>query len=190
MSPQPMLLGPVVHEQPRDPLERHYTPIGLAAACLARLPDLRMPRVLEPSVGGGAFVRAARQRWAGCAVVAVDLDPGAEGFALADVALHQDFVSGLDVGPCDIAVGNPPFADGVAHVRRALEAAPLVAFILPIAKIEGGHAWGAWLDVHAPEVVYPIAGRWNAVARGLGLWVWTRCSGAYRIGPRIEGWRQ
>ena len=42
----------------RDKLDRYYTPDNVARACTARLTIPDGATVLEPSVGGGAFVRA------------------------------------------------------------------------------------------------------------------------------------
>lgn len=52
---------------PRDKLDRYYTPDALAMACVAALTEEGGDRILsalEPSCGGGAFVRAPQS--AGC----------------------------------------------------------------------------------------------------------------------------
>lgn len=193
-----MLLGQP-KPKPRDELERFYTPDRLAALCLERVQasrrwptdQRRVARVVEPSCGGGAFVRAARERWPFATVNGFDVDPEAVGLELADDGQAVDFLE-VEPGECDVVVGNPPFGPALEHVRRALAWQPYaVAFILPLARLEGTKGWGAFLDEHPPEAVHPIAGRpWPDVVRGCGLWVWHTTPGAFRIMPRITGWKR
>jgi 16S rRNA C1402 N4-methylase RsmH len=64
-----------------DVLDRCYTPDVLAADVVDTLDLHGDPTVVEPSAGGGAFVRALRARLAGRgSVIAVDVDPGATRF--------------------------------------------------------------------------------------------------------------
>lgn len=187
------LVGPPVVGETGDPLERFYTPDTLAAACLDRLPDLPdLPvgaTVLEPSCGGGAFVRAARKRWPGVRVLGFDLDPEAPGLRMVDEHVVGDFLERTPAG-VDLVFGNPPFGPALRHVEHALQVAERVAFLLPLGRIEGGGDWGPWLDRHPPEAVHPIAGRpWPRSVRGCGFWIWGPEPGAYTIHPRITDWR-
>lgn len=124
----PFALG-VAFEQAQDPDDRTrrgawFTPAPVARLLVDRAlvawPGSRPPRVvLDPSVGGGAFLLAAHERLPDARLVGVDIDAGAvavtrEALARAgatDVALvHGD---GLDPSSCpeavDLVVGNPPF---------------------------------------------------------------------------------
>lgn len=189
-----MLLGGAAHGEARDDLDRFYTTDRLARMCLERMLVDVPPggMVLEPSCGGGAFVRAASWRWPGVDVVALDVDPDADGFRFAEHGRVADFLTERPRELVSVVVGNPPFAGesrGLEHVRRALMWGDVVGFILPIARAEGTGGWGEFLDEHPPVAVHPIAGRpWNVV-RGCAFWVWHRQPGAYRWHQRITGWR-
>ena len=120
----------------RDPLDRYYTNDALALKIgqLARemAPDART--FLEPSSGGGSFLRAMREAWnlqdglrielpagacmpqsGGWAIHAVDLDPGAREAACAQGAqFWQGGFLGFHSAPADgydCILSNPPFAE-------------------------------------------------------------------------------
>jgi len=192
----------------RDPLERHYTPLGLADACVERLRIVRRccpPTMLvEPGVGGGAFVRSVRRLYQHAEVVGVDIDPQAEGLRICDRAVVGDW---LDDGGRQIelltdrhaanggvvwVVGNPAFSTAPQWIRRALEMeVELVASILPIGILEHAGDWLRLLVDHPPDVWYPILGRpWPRNTRGTGLFCWEREPGAGRMGEPIGGWRR
>ena len=100
-------------------------------------------RVLEPSAGVGRFVWPLLE--AGALVTAVELDDRMVS-AMSDEATRRhvpnstllvkrrDFLS-MDPEPHDLAVMNPPYEDGQAevHVMRALEWAPRVVALVPLA---------------------------------------------------------
>ena len=119
----------------RDPLDRFYTDDRLARliaeqAC-RMAPDART--FLEPSSGGGAFLRAMRLAWGlqagsnyklssgahmpddGCwAIHAIDIDPGAmepaESMSAQFVNLPFLEWRGPPAGGYDVILANPPFA--------------------------------------------------------------------------------
>jgi hypothetical protein len=93
-----------------------YSPPALARLCLDRvaalLPGAESLRLLEPSAGTGAFLRALADHELGSRVreaVAVDIDPGAENHHLVRRGsfLDDDLVAVR--AEFDVAVGNPPF---------------------------------------------------------------------------------
>jgi N-6 DNA Methylase len=101
-------------------LGKFYTPDNLAlamvkaVACLINKP---VKWVLEPSVGDGAFVRAARFVWPDCKVIGVDIDPDAPGLALCDERFVCDFLKYYQQPKvlqfqADVVIGNPPFSVG------------------------------------------------------------------------------
>lgn len=119
--------------------EAVYTPDWLARAVVELLPWHGIETVLEPHVGGGAFVRAIEELEPGVFVRTMDADPGAPrtysgawphqvGDFLTDVAY-----SGLIF---DRVIGNPPFSDAEQHVLRALVLADEVAFLMPVSRME------------------------------------------------------
>lgn len=180
---------------PKDKLERHYTPDALAAACVALLEPAE--RVLEPCVGGGAFVRAIRAAWPEAHVTTCDLDPRAEGHRLADVALVADILDILPHAPgprhYDLILGNPPFSRSAEHVRTYLGYARLqpyhvtVAQILPMAYLCEPEAWRVLFRECPPTRVHSIQQRpWPQRIRGTGLFVWGQPRTV--LGPVID-WR-
>jgi predicted RNA methylase len=122
----------------RDHLDRDYTPDAIAAAYCRWLQIPAGARVLEPSVGGGAWARGLRATPAGV-IAGADIDPDARGLREVDIPLAGDFVGDLaegepstldSAGPFDLVVGNPPFGPATAHIRQALRVAPVVAMLL------------------------------------------------------------
>ncbi len=140
----------------RRPLDAYYTPDTLAEKLVGLLPVRRGAAVVEPSVGGGAFARALRLQGAG--VVGCDIDPQAAGFV--DCVRHQvgDFLTTpLDVEP-DWVIGNPPFRGFEAHLDRALQMAPEVAFLLRLAVMESAGRVARWVS-------WPLARVWVLAER-------------------------
>jgi len=182
---QPSLLGPRGHAPPGDELGRVYTPLPLAQAIVNRLDigPIRNPYILEPSVGGGAFVRAARHRWPTARILGVDIDPAAEGLALCDDRTVGDWlaVERLDdiPVPADLGIGNPPFGKAVGaevtaiHVELTLVRCTTVALVLPAGVLHQRAFRRCVARVERPEPeVWPILGRvWDRV-REVAVFVW------------------
>lgn len=167
---------PQRHGEGREVLDRYYTPDEVAAALVRHLPDLDdparlapgvsvwrdgclqrgegWPRILEPSVGGGAWVDALRERWSGARIHGHDIDLGAEGLRRCDSCTTGDFL-GVDLTKVGFVavVGNPPYRDAEAHVRHALKHAPVVAFLLRLAFLESLQRAPLWREHPAAKVV-------------------------------------
>lgn len=114
----------------RRKLDAYYTPDDLARA-LANLVvgdmDVRS-LVLEPNVGGGAWVRALPCVFT---VDGMDLDPQARGLAACSRSKAGDFLA--EDPPSDrydLVIGNPPYRQAMEHIERAMTLAPRVAFLL------------------------------------------------------------
>ena len=97
-------------------------------------------RILEPSVGGGAWLRACRDQWPEAHLRAADINSDAAGLSLADRARVGDFMA-LDLESADLIVGNPPYGDEdldraaararlVAWIDRSRELAPVVGYLM------------------------------------------------------------
>jgi hypothetical protein len=147
---------------PRDVLDRYYTPDALADACVQRLRwayGLRSTAtVVEPSVGGGAWVRALLRHGVG-AVDGYDLDADAPGLGLCARATVGDWVQAkADERTWDWAVGNPPYRHTDAHVAAALLRASNVAMLLRVGWLCGQRR-SAMLRAHVPSDVVFIRGR-------------------------------
>lgn len=182
-----------------DDLERFYTPEKLASACVRLLVDEMdgvPPVAVEPSAGGGAFVRALRA--AGVeAITGIDVDEHAAGLELCDRSLVMDVLrmhAGVwgDTSDVRAVVGNPPFGDASEHIPILREVFPMawLGFILPIENQTVGY-WQPVLSELAG--IAPIVGRPWPVVRGVAFYVWgplvmgppTRCK---RYAP-ISGWK-
>lgn len=137
----------------REPLDRYYTPHTVARRLVRFLPPLtNRPRILEPSVGGGAWVGAVRERWSGARVHGHDIDPQAAGLRKCDSSTIGDFLE-LRLAIFDAVVGNPPYKHAEEHVRHALTCAPVVGFLLRLAFLEGQARSALWADHPCSKVV-------------------------------------
>ncbi len=182
-----------------DDLGRVYTPMPLAEAIVAALPELpARPYIVDPGVGGGSLIRAARKRWPLGRFLGVDVDPFAPGFADCDDIergswLDEDRMRARIPVPVDLVIGNPPFGRAVGakvtaeHVLRALVAAELVAVILPV-QVLCQSVFRTVVDSALrpqPEVLWVPGRPWTDV-REVAVFVWgSDRPGTHRILP---GW--
>jgi len=157
----PRALGP----GERDSLDGYWTPLEVARACVAeidaearwQLP--RWPRrLLEPSVGGGAWLEAAAEVWPWAERFGIDVDPDAPGLAHADLAGVADFRA-FDPDPVDLILGNPPYGgDLVGWLDRSLELAPVVAYLLR-GTVLGSLDRLPWWEKHPPATIWVLVPR-------------------------------
>ncbi|MEO0603689.1 MAG: hypothetical protein AAF211_19785, partial [Myxococcota bacterium] len=145
----------------RAQLDACWTPDAGAAAC-ARFLDLRGLeglRILEPAVGGGAWVRAARTVWPDSAVTGIDIDPEAPGLPGAHKAEVGDFLTHTDE-TYDLVLGNPPYASDLLlpWLDHSLKLAPVVAYLLR-ETITGTQTRLSWWLAHRPAFVVKICPR-------------------------------
>lgn len=178
MSDELPLALPRGSAPPADPLGRVFTPPAAAEAICRRLEaDGVSPlTVTEPSVGGGAFVRAVRRVWPDAMTTGFDIDSQAEGLALVDNPFNQDWLARWDWEPDDLVVGNPPYvtrgqitAETCArHITLAVERGRVAALILPLPYL--GQDW--FNELHTPTQVWPLLPRpWDRV-REVAVYVW------------------
>ena len=185
MADQLTLLGPP-EVAPGDELERGYTPERAVWYCMrmlgARLPEPR--RIAELHVGGGAWVRGARQLWGERPeILGVDLDPTAPGLALGEL---DEAMIGDCIGPevrdrligyaPDLVIGNPPFSlalEQIETLRRESIPSAVIAWIMPW-SCWGGVKWWPLLVDHPPRWVMPLSPRvWpNIACRETAFYVW------------------
>lgn len=136
-DPAPMLPG---IDTERDALDRYYTPPDVTRGLVAALGIPRDARVIEPSVGGGAWVRALRESGHTGTIIGVDLDAGATGLQLCDQWLYGRWESVsrqiVDGDGLTVVLGNPPFRDAAIHVRAARRRGWCVAFLLRSTFVE------------------------------------------------------
>jgi predicted RNA methylase len=190
-------LGPV-----GDPLGRCYTPMPLAEAIVASLPDRTGPiTIVEPSVGGGAFARALRRRYSDALVIGVDIDPAAEGLAACHASKVGDWPTIARYwdrlrpcyGPVDIIAGNPPFGRAVgldvtiAHVHACLDVAEIVSLLLPLPYLCGSEFDVVWKR-QRPFVVHRVRARpWPTRLREVAVFEWRRGSTTTQV-VDLAGW--
>ena len=180
MSSLPLAMAAPPEHRPGDELGRSYTPDHVATAIVERLVDdgCSFARVVEPCVGGGAFVRAIKRFKAGTAseITGVDLDPGAPGLDLCQRPMVGDAAGeALAFRRFDLAITNPPFGPDVgqavtlAIVRNARHVAEQTVMLLP-----GDYLTQVgWADLVAEcAEVWPIVGRVWSHTRGMVVLVW------------------
>jgi hypothetical protein len=184
------------------PLGAYYTPDDVARACIATLPvPLSCEQetvVCEPSVGGGAFMRAVRDVFPGASRAGIDIDPEAAGFrdcAHSRVGnwLHYShdlwpFLRGRQVW----IVGNPPFSEAQEHIEHALCLAPAgVGMLLRLAFLEGQKRAPFWRR-NPPHKVHVLSKRPSFSGGGTdsaayGFFVWWP-AGKVRRGDTFLDW--
>jgi hypothetical protein len=176
-QPQPDLLASAYRpDGVRDDLDRYYTPAALARFLVGLLPITIGSRVLEPSVGGGAFLRAVEEVAIEPDLRAIDIDPGAAGLRLAhrswvgDFLTHDDCTHGVDW-----VIGNPPYNEAEAHIRRALAVGRDVAFLLRLGILASAGRAPMWKQ-HPPRRVFVLAERPSFTGGGTDkydyAWIW------------------
>lgn len=147
--------------------DAYYTPDDVARKLVGLMDELadEEPRyVLEPSVGGGAFARAARERWPLALVSGCDSDPKATGFRDVNPSVIGDFpslVRNRTILGHDVVIGNPPYAKGIEHVEAGLSVLNpkgVLGFLLRLAILEGQGRQPFW-KAHPPLSVHVLVRR-------------------------------
>ncbi len=193
-----------------DELGRVYTPEPLAAAIVDAIEHRgqRPGVIVEPSVGGGAFMRQAQRRWADAHRVGVDLDPEARGFAHCDDTLNGNWIEVaeewrrtldrkihhpfLAFRP-NIIVGNPDFGRKncripLAHAKACLSLDPDVcSLILPWAYACNA-TWSPFLAEHPPKYIRRITCRVWDVVREVAAYEWHRGFKGVTSTPTLAGY--
>lgn len=169
--------------------DRYYTPDEVALACLrtfAEAVPLDGRRVLEPSCGGGAFVRTLRQIAPCAQIIGVDADPEAAGLQACDVGHVADFLS---VSPAaDVVVGNPPYRQAEAHIEHAIGLAPDVGMLVRMMLLAGVKRRSFW-RAYPPASVHVIVPRPSFTGSGTDAcdYMWVRWSISPPAAPSL-GW--
>lgn len=103
-------------------------------------------RVFEPCVGDGAIASRLRELPSVRRVLTNDLDPQRAADTHADARHAQAWPTNLDW-----VVTNPPFADEVAILEQALEAAPNVAMLARLSFLEPAEDRSGLLEAQPPH---------------------------------------
>jgi len=180
----------------RAELDRYDTPPELAAELVGLLDLPPGAVVLEPAAGGGAFVEPLiAGLWSTKGLVfALDIDSEAaeelKGTRGVQVS-HADFLCWPRDHGYDAIVGNPPYGDAEAFVRRALRLVKpggLVAFLLRVGFLVGRGRSPLWL-AHRPERVHLVVERPSFTGGGTdsASYAWCVWRRGYR-GPTELAW--
>lgn len=151
------------------PLGAYYTPDDVAQRCVSVIAsDIAGRPCLEPSSGGGSFMRA--MILAGATVEGWDVDPSAPTVLDGSAECH-DFMGPARIGDLyrvrggvvcsrwDWIVGNPPYNEAQAHVERAICFADVgCAFLLRLAFLEGQLRSDFWA-IRPPAEVHVLRQR-------------------------------
>lgn len=147
----------------RAALDAYYTPRQTATALVRWLDRVvmggRVPRrILEPSVGGGAWVLACREVWPTAHITGIDLNGDAPGLALVDKWVWGSFLDAKEY-EYDLVLGNPPYeGDLTGWIDRSRAQAPIVGYLLR-ATFLGSVGRLAWWQEQPPSDVVIVAPR-------------------------------
>lgn len=200
--------------QKDEELDVCLTPEALALEICSRLESgpcrdhyLASPfRILEPSAGNGAFVKAARQTWPEASITANEIreecrqslhDAGADDVDIRDLN-NQDI---CDIGP-DLIVGNPPFAYAEQHIRlllAAMKEGAFLVFLLRLGFYESHERTDFWKEcperfmapiVPRPQYKLNSKGKPGSDSQAYGIFIWQKgFTGAPTRLPHIV-WRE
>lgn len=110
----------------KDKFDRFYTRDKIAENLVSNLNLREFNKIIEPSAGGGAFVKAIKKLNFNC--FAYDLDP------LTDWII-QDWLATSFVKDKILVIGNPPFGKNgslaIKFINHSAKFAEKIAFILP-----------------------------------------------------------
>lgn len=188
----------------RDLLDRDYTPLWAARACVCTMFQALYPEFLEhratdfyePHVGGGSFFKAwtevdeefsKRCGWDNSSfLVITDIDPEAPALRVAGYSL--DFLQAQGWPGLDVIFGNPPYREAEKHVRHAMSLAQHTFFLLRLGFLESqdrtdfykaGGLRRVWVLRSRPS--FRADGQTDATAYALFWWD-TEYNGAPTIG--------
>ena len=175
--------------------DAYYTPDALARACVRSLSCADPNTVVEPSVGGGAFARAIRERWPNTCLIGYDLDKAVHGAALCDDFYWTSWTTLAPTRTADVIVGNPPYSDAEEHVETALRRVKpggMVGMLLRLSFASGKRRMAFWQKYY-PDLysVHVLAERPSFTGGATdscdyGWFVW--CVGMQNVPTFHPGW--
>ncbi len=147
----------------RVALDAYWTPPEVALACCRAIDSVLMwppLLVLEPCVGGGAWVDAAHIVWPGSVVNGMDIDPTSPGLEKVRARNTGDFLTSTWPKQVyyNIVIGNPPCEGAVEWVEKSLTLAPAVAFLLRSTFL-GSAKRHAWWKANPPACIWTLDSR-------------------------------
>ena len=128
-------------------------------------------------------------RWGRLHVTALDLELGerAKEPGLADELLTGDFLEHST--RYDLIVGNPPYRHVERHLRRALELAPNVGYLLRLSVLESRSRQAFWEKYPPLRVdVLPSRPRFVGTGTDTSAYAWITWSRPHHAGWSRLGW--
>jgi hypothetical protein len=162
--------------------DQYFTPPEVAIACVRALNIWPPLTILEPSVGGGAFLHAVHARWPKAYTLACDIDQELAAYSGADACLYGDFLDFVNIGrSVDLVVGNPPYRHALEHVEHALDLVREgghVAFLLRLGFLESRRRAAFW-KAHPLKELHVLCERPSFTGGGTdsaayGFFVWQK----------------
>ncbi|MEO1715772.1 MAG: hypothetical protein AAFR76_01560 [Planctomycetota bacterium] len=156
--------------------DRYYTEDPLASAIIGELGYFLSGNIWEPHAGGGAFTRPLLQLAARRKLIISDLDPEAAAYDTTDPwAVIWRGVDFLGATAEDIAqtykpqwiIGNPPYQDVEAHIRRAVWLTRQhVVFLLPSTILHSAGRIRLYRECGNPRHIWHLAQRPSFTGKG------------------------
>lgn len=131
-------------------LDKYYTPIEVANHCweiIERYVDFSiMKRIIEPSVGGGAFCN-----WKIKPTLMIDIKPQCKDAVQADYLTYP-----LKYEKGTLVIGNPPYGDKLKLARdffnKSCDIADYIGFILPITQLDNTTSFYKFDLIHSEDL--------------------------------------
>ena len=123
-------------------LDAYYTPYELAKFLVGLLPIQPNDLVLEPSAGGGAFVKALLEKTS--EVVAIDINPNAPALDMT-LSASCDFLEIFPPNQPYWIIGNPPYFQAIEHIEHSISCSDRhVCFLLRLSFLESKRRYDFW----------------------------------------------
>ena len=113
--------------------DKYYTDDIISKHCIDFLGEeffKNITEIIEPSAGGGSFIRALETLNLSIPIKAYDIDPSCENTETADFLKLK-----MDYKPGRLVIGNPPFGRSnhltISFLNKSFKISDYVAFIVP-----------------------------------------------------------
>ena len=149
----------------------YQTPIGVVSPLLALIDWPRVRSFLEPCAGQGRIIRAA-----GLAAAVTETFHGslatARSWKWCEIEHGVDYLE-TKCEPVDLIITNPPFTLALEFLRKSLEEAATVCYLLPLGFLSSTERRDFW-RANPPTNLYTVS------ARPCFVWVCTakECKGS------------
>ena len=151
----------------RDPFDYYPTDIRIPQAALRKLPTRGFSTVIDAGAGSGIWGEVIKPRFL-CNLIGVELRE-VEPNPNYTRWITGDFLT-VDLPPCDLVTGNPPYLLALEFVLRGIELVKrrvgVVYYLLPLNFLAGKERKELIYDVTPPQDVYVLSLRPSYSADG------------------------